>query len=243
MDHPFSDSSAKSGKARFVLFVASLIVYLFAIPHVFSVYNISLSGYLLVVVLSAAAAYAVFWRVQQAADQSKRNEHILLMTLAFYTLPFLAGMNYAFDFSRPAITKYYVTNAETQTFAYHSDPVEERSEIDLYYLYLLPADSIIEAAHWVEVSEEQYENTACMKANCNNCLLLDQERRLVSVKAASFREDNNVGATYHLMVLKTDARVFRRECRYRVYKRFTKGDYLHLEDHRGLLGVRWNNYQ
>jgi hypothetical protein len=74
-------------------------------------------------------------------------------------------------------------------------------------------------------------------------MLLDMERRVKSVKAASFRQGNSIEATYHLRVLKTNARVFRREFEYGVYKRFTKGDYLHLEDHHGLLGVRWYSYQ
>jgi hypothetical protein len=249
MDHPFSNSSPRGGMTRFVLFSASLVVYFFAIPHVFSVYNISLPGYLLTIAVSMVAAYAVSWRIQQKPDQSKRNGNILLATMAFYTLPFLAGINYAFDFSRPATTKYYVTDTETHTFAYHSDPSEGESEITLYYLYLLPADSIIVPPHWMEVSEGQYKNVesdwSCVKANinCTNCLLLDMERRVKSVKAASFREGNNIAATYHLRVLKTNARVFRREFEYGVYKRFTEDDYLHLEDHHGLLGFRWDSYQ
>jgi hypothetical protein len=249
MDHPFSNSSPRGGMIRFVLFSASLVVYLFAIPHVFSVYNISLPGYLLVIALSIVAAYAVFWRIQQGSDQSQRNENVLLTTMAFYTLPFLAGINYAFDFSRPAIVKYYVTDTETQTFAYHSDPAEGESEITLYYLHLLPADSIIVPPHWMEVSGEHYKNTevdwSCVKANinCTNCMLLDMERRLKSVKAASFKQCNNIEATYHLLVLRTNAQVFRREFEYGVYKRFTEGDYLHLEDHHGLLGFRWYSYQ
>lgn len=225
---------------RFALFAAMLIVYLFTILHVFSVYNISLLGYLLVIASSVAVAYALVKKTKRASDDSQINKHALLMTMAFYALPFLAGINYAFDLSRPATIKYLVTGTDKHSFEGYSEPEERKTEITSYYLHLLPADSIIAPPQWMEVSEKQYKD---VKPGCTNCMVLDGERRLRSVKAISAGQSNSVEATYHLLVLKTNALASRQEFDHSLYNRFTKGDYVYSEDHQGLLGFSWRSYR
>lgn len=226
---------------RFALFAAMLVVYLFIVPHVFSVYSISFPGYLLVIASSVAVAYILVKKTERAPDDARINEHALLMTMAFYTLPFLAGINYAFDLSRPATIKYLVTGTGKHSFEGYSEPEERKSEITSYYLHLLPADSIITPPQWVEVGEEHYKKD--LNPGCTSCIVLDRERRLSSVKAASAGLPDSVEATYHLLVLKTNALVARREFEQGVYNRFTKGDYLYSEAHHGLLGFSWHSYR
>lgn len=247
MEGPFSGSSKGRTTMHVVLFLAIAVIYLFAIPHVFSVYHLSFLQYLLVVVLPVVAAYALIRDIQKRAYYQITNEHILLFTISFYALPFLAGINYAFDFSKPDTKQYYVTGTDEHSFIDYSEP--EHEEYTFYYLHLLPVDSIITPLRWMEVSETVYKGVHAGRSSEDNTidsiryLVTDAGRRLVSVRATSPGGYNGVAPTYFLQVLQTNAATTRTQFKYRDYKRYTKGDYLYAEDHRGLLGFSWRCYR
>lgn len=155
MENALSGSFPKGNTGRIILCGAMFIVYIFVVPYIFSVYTSAFPAFLLAIVLPVAAGLMVIREIIKG-DPPINNEQSLVLTMAFYTLPFLAGINYAFDFSHPEVKQYYVTGREEYTGGGTSAPDE--GPTTFYYLHLLPMDSVKEPLQWIEVSEAQYSS-------------------------------------------------------------------------------------
>lgn len=246
MENALSGSFPKGNTARVILCGAMFIVYIFAVPYIFSMYTSSFPAFLLALALPVLAGLAVIREVIKA-DHTINNEQSLLLTMAFYILPFLAGINYAFDFSHPEVKQYYVTGREEYTASGSSVPDEGPSTF--YYLYLLPMDSVKEPLHWIEVNDAQHKNilmyngSGAATINCIRYIVVNTERRLNSVRSVTPGVPNSVTPSYHWQVFRTNDKVVRRGFKYRLYQLYAPGDYLYVDSYPGLLGFPWRNYR
>jgi len=59
--------------------------------------------------------------------------------MCFYLLPFLSAINYTFDFAKPAVKKYWITDAHKHDFPYSTNEDSGGYE---YYFYLAPANNM-----------------------------------------------------------------------------------------------------
>lgn len=246
MENALSGSFPKGNTARVILCGAMFLVYMFSAPRIFSVYTSSFPVFLLAIAFPIFAGLAVIREIIKG-DPPINNEQSLLLTMAFYILPFLAGINYAFDFSRPEVKQFYVTGREEYVASGTSAPDE--GPTTFYYLYLLPMDSVKEPLHWVEVSDAQYKNllmyggSGAATIDCIRYIVVNLERRLNSVKSVIPGIPNSVRPSYHWEVFRTNDKVVRRGVKYQLYQRYVPGNYLYMEEYRGLLGFPWRNYR
>jgi len=246
MENALSGRFPKKNTARVILCGAMLLVYIFAVPHIFSVYISSFPAFLLAIFLPVLVGLAMIREIIKS-DHTLNNEQSLLLTMAFYILPFLAGINYAFDFSSPQVKQYYVTGREEYTWGGTAVPDEGPSTF--YYLYLLPMDSVKGPLHWIAMSESSYKNilmfngSGAVTIDCNRYIVVNRERRLNSVKSVTPGIPDNVTPSYHAQVFRTNGKVARTGIRYQLYQRYVPGDYLYLKAYHGLLGFPWRNYE
>ncbi|MGO4288153.1 hypothetical protein [Chitinophaga sp. RAB17] len=246
MENALSGSFPKGNVARVILCGAMFIVYIFAMPYIFSVYTSSFPAFLLALVLPVVVAFLLISEIIKGGN-TINNEQSLMLTMAFYILPFLAGINFAFDFSRPEVKQYYVTGREEYTASGTSAPDEGPSTF--YYLYLLPMDSVKGPLHWIEVSDSQNKNilmfngSGAATINCIRYIVVNTERRLNSVRSVTPGVPNSVAASYHWQVFRTNDKVVRTGIKYGLYQRYVPGDYLYIDEYRGLLGFPWRNYR
>lgn len=246
MENALSGSFPKGSTARVILCGAMFIVYLFVVPHIFSAYTSSFLPFLIAIVLPVAAGLIVIREIIKGHPPIT-NEQSLLLTMAFYILPCVAGINYAFDFSHPTVKQYYVTGREEYTGGGTSAPDE--GPTTFYYLYLLPMDSVKGPLHWIEVNDAQYENiqiyegSGAATINCIRYIVVNMERRLNSVRSVTPGVPNSVAPSYHWQVFRTSDNVVRREVKYQLYKSYASGNYLYIDAYRGLLGFPWRNYR
>lgn len=246
MENALSGSFPKGNTARVILCGAMFIVYIFTVPHIFSVYTSSFPAFLLALVLPVALAFLLISEIIKGGN-TINNEQSLMLTMAFYILPFLAGINFAFDFSRPETKQYYVTGREEYTAGGTSAPDEGPSTF--YYLYLLPMDSVKGPLHWIEVSDSQNKNillfngSGAATIDCIRYIVVNTQRRLNSVRSVTPGVPNSVAASYHWQVFRTNGKVVRTGIKYGLYQRYVPGNYLNIDEYRGLLGFPWRNYR
>jgi hypothetical protein len=246
MDNALSRTSSKKNTINVIIYILVFTVYIFAVPHILSVYTSVFLGYLLVITLPVIVAYMVIKDIIRQ-EHTASNEHALILTMAFYILPFLAGINYAFDFSTPKVETYYVTGREEYTTAGNSLPDEGPSII--YYLFLLPVDTMKTPPRWMELSEAEgrkiitFNGSGSMIIDSIRYAVVEVERRLNSVKNPPPGDSNRVTASYYVKAFRTNEKVIITKCKYRIYQRFVPGDYLYRENYRGLLGIPWQRYR
>nr|WP_295863420.1 hypothetical protein [uncultured Chitinophaga sp.] len=211
-------------------------LYVFVLAHVFQIYTTSYFWWILIIITPAIGWYLLFGKDATPADWHARNKRALLRTLAFYILPFLFAVNYAFDFSAPKQTTYYIARTGHST---HTTYEPDITETDVYYFYFLPAGSMTGPSQWQQVSQNDYYRTANYSRykgkDSLNYLVMDKQKGRDST-VAHFREQ------FRLLLLRTDTAPTRQTVPYRLYKQFKEGDYLSKAGHRGLLGIKWVNY-
>lgn len=236
MENALSGSFPKGNMGKALLCGAMFIVYMFAVPHIFSMYTSSFPAFLLALAFPVLIGLAVIRHIIKGGH-SINNEQSLMLTMAFYIWPFLAGINYAFDFSRPAVKQYYVTGREEYTASGSTAPDEGPSTF--YYLYLLPMAGVKEPLHWIAVNEAQYKNmlmfngSGAVTINCIRYIVVNRERSVTP----------GVAASYRCQVFRTNDKVARTGVKYGLYQRYVGGDYLYIDAYRGLLGIPWRNYR
>ncbi|WP_217606901.1 hypothetical protein [Chitinophaga sp. GbtcB8] len=126
------------------------VLYVLVLAHILQIYTTSYFWWILMIIIPVICWYLLFGKKTPPAEVHQHNMRALLRTLAFYIIPFFFAVNYAFDFSVPRHMKYYITRTDHTTIAINDPDV---SEIDVYYFYLLPADSMTGPTHWQTVSE------------------------------------------------------------------------------------------
>lgn len=212
------------------------VLYVFVLAHVLRIYTTSYFWWILIIIAPVIGWYLLFGKDSTPTERHEHNRRALLRTLAFYIIPFFFAVNYAFDFSIPRQTKYYITRSDHNTYI-SNDP--DISEIDVYYFYLLPTDSMTGTSRWQTVSQSDYYGVKDY-GHYNgkdrlNYLVMDKWKGRDSA-SVPFRE------RFQLLLLRTDILPTRQSVPYWLYKRFKDGDYLNKEEHRGLFGIKWESY-
>lgn len=212
------------------------VLYVLVLAHVLQIYTTSYFWWILMIIVPVICWYLLFGKDATPTERHEHNRRALLRTWAFYILPFFFAVNYAFDFSTPGLTKYYLTRTDHTTLAINDPDVRE---IDIYYFYLLPAGSITGPGSWQTVSQNDYygiKNFSRYKGRDSiNYLVMDTWKGRDSA-AVPFRE------RFQLLLLRTDSLPTRQTVPYWLYKRFKEGDYLNKEEHRGLFWINWVSY-
>lgn len=213
------------------------VLYVLVLAHILQIYTTSYFWWILMIIIPVICWYLLFGKNTIPAELHQHNTRALLRTLAFYIIPFFFAVNYAFDYSAPRHTKYYIARTDHTTITINDPDV---SEMDVYYFYLLPADSMTGSPHWHTASENGYYNVknygSYRSKDSINYLVMDRKNGRDSA-AIPLRE------RFQLLLLQTNARPSRRSVPYRLYKRFSEGDYLNEEEHRGLFGIKWVSYR
>lgn len=222
--------------APFFITTGIAVLYVLVLAHILQIYTTSYFWWILMIIIPVICWYLLFGENATPTDTHVHNTRALLRTLVFYIIPFFFAVNYAFDFSTPRHTKYYITGIRDETIAVNDPDIRE---IEMYYLYLLPADSMAGKTHWQTVGEKKYYSVErygpYMSEDSINYLVIDMKIDPYST-TTHFRE------RFQLLLLQTNARPVRRKVPYRLYKRFVGGDYLNEEEHRGLFGIKWVSY-
>ena len=211
-------------------------LYVFVLAHVLQIYSTSYFWWILIIIAPVICWYLLFGKDATPTERHEHNRRALLRTLAFYILPFFFAVNYAFDFSTPGHTKYYITRSDHTTYTSYDPDI---SETEVYYFYLLPTGSMTGASRWQTVSPSDYYSVKSYGhyngKDSLNYLVMDKWKGRDSA-SVPFRE------RFQLLLLRTDTMPSRQTVPYRLYKRFEEGDYLNKEEHRGLFGIKWVSY-
>ena len=215
---------------NFLLDLLTPCLYGFLLFHVLSIYNAPFWA-LAVSVFLPAIIYTYLFAGDPVTTMSKR---IFWAGLFCYVLAFLLALNYAFDFSNPAVEKYLLVKK------YYVTTVAEDGGgpgEDVYYFDLIPIDSVSTPATWVGVNGQTYhryhDNWRYKK------IALDSVAFLILDK----REKTYPQPQYDLLLLETNGTVLAQHMTEAQYARFEKGDTFHIEKHRGLLGLLWCTYR
>lgn len=211
--------------------VISPILYLIVFTHILIIYNFSIP----VIVILLSIPCAIFFALVKFWPDVLDYKNSLLSTMCFYLLPFIFAINYTFDFAKPVVKKYWITNAYKHDFPSSSN---EESSPDEYYFYLVSADSIPKAPNWQKVDEEIYYDyksvfsKALAETRFENYEIIERKKEV---------DHSNTPQYYFLLQKKfksTSLMVTEQ-----VYYRFLKGGYFHIEKHKGLLDIGWTTYK
>jgi hypothetical protein len=212
------------------------VLYVFVLAHVLQIYTTSYFWWLLMIVVPVICWYLLFGKDATPTERHEHNKRALFRTLAFYIIPFFFAANYAFDFSTPEGTKYYITSSDHNTYTSYDPDI---NETEVYYFYLLPANGMSGPSRWQTVSPGDYyavnDYGRYNGKDSLNYLVMDKWKGRDSA-SIPFRE------RFQLLLLRTDTAPVRQTVPYRLYKRFKEGDYLNKEEHRGLFGIKWISY-
>jgi len=212
-------------------------LYVFVLAHIFQIYTTSYFWWILMIIVPVVCWYMLFGKDPTPTEVHEHNSRALFRTLAFYSIPFFFAANYAFDFSTPTLTKYYITRTDHTTHTINDPDI---SEIDVYHFYLLPSDSMTGSSRWHTVSQNDYYGVKSYShykgKDSVNYLIMDKWKGRDSA-AVPFSE------RFQLLLLRTNATPARQSVSYQLYKRFKEGEYLIKEEHRGLFGIAWVSYR
>ncbi|MGF6849272.1 hypothetical protein QFZ51_004507 [Chitinophaga sp. W3I9] len=221
---------------HFFILAGIAVLYVLVLAHVLEIYTTSYFWWILIIIAPAIGWYLLFGKDPAPTKVHEHNKRALLRTLAFYIIPFFFALNYAFDFSTPTVTRYYITRSDHTTHVFNDPDI---SEIDIYYFYLLPAESMTGPTRWQIVPANDYygvKDYGPYKGKDSvNYLVMDKWKGRDSA-AVPFRE------RFQLELLPTNVLPVRQTVPFSLYKRFKDGDYLNKEEHRGLLGIKWVSY-
>lgn len=236
-----TDNEMVEGSNMFVLCVIP-ILYAFLFVQVASVYQFRYFILLILLFLPALIHYKFIIATHTYPD----NRVQLLTTMCYYIIPFLLGINYAFDFSKPAVNKYYIFATKELT---HIDNSSEGITTHDYYLDLVPATKTIEPAKWVEVSRKMSDERS--RQHSSNYVTDENETYKIFAKkkvADTSKRRNNfrlypTSRFRYYFLLQKDMDFERTKVTWKVYNRFKRGDYVFKETHYGLLGFSWITYR
>lgn len=213
------------------------VLYVLVLAHVLQIYTTSYFWWILIIITPVICWYLLFGKDATPTERREHNRRALLRTLAFYIIPFFFAVNYAFDFSTPRQTKYYITRSDHTTYTSYDPDI---TETEMYYFYLLPADSMTGTTHWKTVSQSNYYGVKSFGRYTGkdslNYLVMDKWKGRDSA-SIPFRE------RFELLLLRTDTLPTRKTVPYQLYKRFKDGDFLNKEEHNGLFGIKWVSYR
>lgn len=114
-----------------VIFCMSCFLYVSVYAQILNIYSFPDLLVLFMISIPCILHYIFFL----ATDQPKTNKNYLLITLCFYTLPFLLAINCVFDFHAPTTKKYFIRDR------HHQNVLGTDTDTHFYYLYLRPATS------------------------------------------------------------------------------------------------------
>ncbi|WP_316845407.1 hypothetical protein [Pedobacter psychrodurus] len=115
--------------------VITPILYLILFTHILIIYNYPFP----VIAILLSIPCAIFFALVKFWPDVLHYKNSLLSTMCFYLLPFLFAINYTFDFAKPAVKKYWITNAYKHDFP--SSTNEESGGYE-YYFYITPANNM-----------------------------------------------------------------------------------------------------
>ncbi|MCW3467844.1 hypothetical protein [Chitinophaga nivalis] len=162
------------------------------------------------------------------------NKGVFWGGLCCYLLAFLLVLNYAFDFSSPVVAPYLLAKKYYSTSL--SDD-EGGPGGDRYYFDLIHPDSMATPASWVAVSQQtyyQYRDSWQYKK-----ISIGMEEFILMDK----KQTSAFNRQYYFLLLKIIGSSYEKEMTEREYARFEKGDTFYVEQHNGLLGVKWLTYR
>jgi hypothetical protein len=211
--------------------VISPILYLILFTHILIIYNYPFP----VIVIILSIPCAIFFALIKFWPDILDYKNSLLSTMCFYLLPFIFAINYTFDFAKPAVKKYWITNAYKDDFPSSSN---DESSSDEYYFYLISADSIPKAPSWQKVDEEIYYD---YKSFFSKALAETQFKNYEIIERK--KEADHFKNVHYYFLLQEKFKSTKLMVTEQVYYRFQKGGYFHTEKHRGLLGIGWTTYR
>ncbi|SFO89595.1 hypothetical protein SAMN05428949_6897 [Chitinophaga sp. YR627] len=208
----------------FCLDLLTPCLYGFVLYHMLSVYETKFLSVLVSIFLPGIVyCYLFAGKTYHRMDKS-----ILWGGLFCYALPLLLALNYSFDYSRPSIEKYFLINKFSTTIGSDTEGYS-----DNYYFDLIHTDSIAKIAHWEDVDQKScayYRDDWMYKM-----IKLKNETFLISAR----KMPANSKLQCSFLLRRINGTVFRKVSTEQQYSHFERGDTLHVEKHRGLIGIKW----
>ncbi|WP_316845406.1 hypothetical protein [Pedobacter psychrodurus] len=235
--HSVTKTDMPDGSNTFTLCIFP-ILYVFVIFHILHIYDFPLLFGLFILFLPLMVYYVFVISEHRYPD----NRIHFLTTLCFYLLPFLLVINYAFDFSKPIVDRYYVIDkSEITNATYTTEEGGIGKDID-YYLHLVNADKDISPAKWIDVTQEVEDNRNYFYLN-----------KFVTLKKKTYKifdkkkviDTIRIDSTHfrYYFLLQDEIAFNRYKVQSKVYNRLKTGNYVFREIQSGLLGINRITYK
>ena len=214
---------------NFFLDLPTPCLYGFMLFHIFSIYQADFLSLAVSVFLPGILYHFLFAR----EPKQRMGKTIFWGGLFCYVLSFLLTLNYSFDFSNPAVEKYFLANKYSVTVG--SD--YEGAQGEYYYFDLIHVDSISTPAYWVEVTQKtcnRYHNSwkyKMIELENETFMILDRKIHSTFKHQCSF------------LLQKTNGPIHKKLITEQQYAQFEEGDTFNIEKHRGLGGIEWLTYR
>lgn len=214
---------------NFFLDLLTPCLYGFLLFHILSIYQADFLSLAVSFFLSAIIYYFLFAR----EPNQGMNKITFFGGMFCYVLSFLLALNYSFDFSNPAVEKYFLANKYSVTVGSDYDGAQG----DYYYFDLIHVDSIATPVHWVEVNQK----------TCNH-YHNSWKYRMIELENETFMIlDRKIHSTFKhqcsFLLQKTNGSIQKRLITEQQYSRFEEGDTFNIEKHKGLWGIEWLTYR
>jgi hypothetical protein len=235
--HSVTKTDMPDGSNMFTLCILP-ILYVFVISRILSIYDFHLLFGLFILFLPLAVYYIFVISEHRYPDNRIR----FLTTLCFYLLPFLFVINYAFDFSKPIVNRYYVIDkSEITNFTYSTEDGGTGRDVD-YYLYLIDADSDVPPPMWVDITKNVHDNSNYFRINTS--VTIDKETYKIFDKKKEVDTMSSRATHFKYYFLLQKNMVYKRiNVEWKVYNRMKKGHYVFKEVQSGLLGINRTTYR
>lgn len=236
--HSINGSEMQGGSNMMIIWILP-IVYAFVTMHILAVYNFSFWLSLGIILLLPSLVHYQFIIVPHLPLNNRTR---LFTTMCYYILPFLLIVNYAFDFSKPIVNRYYIFDkSEITNFTYQAEDGGTGRDAD-YYLYLVDADLDIPPARWIDVTKNVNDNSNYFRLNTSVTIEKETYKIFDKKKEVDTMSSGATHFRYYFLLQKNMAYKLI-NVDWKVYNRVKKGHYIFREIQGGLLGINKVTYK